>query len=302
VNEATNGEPSQGGGQPASDKYGWERWRWDESLFQGTALFYRRGRTPYAPGLANAIAESLSLDGHDRLLDVGCGPGTICLRLAHLFESVTGLDPDRGMLDEARRAADEQHINNAHWIQKRAEALPAGLGSFRVITFAQSFHWMDRSKVAAAVRTMIEPNGAVVQIDPRIHDGSATTPAVGSHPTVPESAVDDLRRRYLGTDRRAGKSLRNTSPSGEDSIFQHAGFLPEERTTVPDGRILDRSVDDIVASVFAASSTAPHLFGQRLPEFEADLRGLLSEASPAGLFSVPLSDNEVRIRRPRTLQ
>ena len=77
---------------------GWETWRWDESLFAGAARYYEQGRLPYAPGLADAVARSLGLDGRGRLLDVGCGPGTVALRLASLFEAVVGLDPDADML------------------------------------------------------------------------------------------------------------------------------------------------------------------------------------------------------------
>src|SRR5262245_8554986 len=99
------------------------------------------------------------------MLDVGCGPGTVARRLAHLFQAVVGLDPDPGMLDEAERLASEQDVQNATWIRLRAEELPADLGRFRVVTFAQSFHWMDRPRVADAVRTLLEPDGAVVHVD-----------------------------------------------------------------------------------------------------------------------------------------
>jgi SAM-dependent methyltransferase len=282
-----------------SVRFGWETWVWDETVFHGTAPFYRQGRTPYAATLADTIADALHLDGSGRLLDVGCGPGTVTLRLAYLFEAVVGLDPDDGMLAEARLAADERDVMNATWVQLRAEELPAHLGSFRIITFAQSFHWMDRPKVASAVRSMIEPNGAVVQIDDRVHSLPTPSPAPdGVHPAPPEREIDELRRRYLGADRRAGRSFRNTSPSGENAIFQAAGFREEVCITVPDGRVIDRTIDDIVAWVFAASSTAPPLFGDRLRDFERDLRALLAERSPSGLFSVRLPDNELRIRRP----
>ena len=243
------------------------------------------------------FAKVLGLDGRGRLLDVGCGPGVVALRLAPLFESVVGLDPDPGMLEEARRAAREQRAGNASWVLLRAEDLPAGLGRFTVITFAQSFHWTDRPRVAAASRAMIESNGAVVQIDPG-RDGIAGDPAAGPHPAVPFQAIDTLRRRYLGPDRRAGQALRNTSPSGEDAIFQTAGFLPELVVRVADARVLDRTSDELVAWVFSASSTAPHLFGNQLEQFESDLRALLNDASPSGRFSVPLSDTTLRIRRP----
>jgi len=71
--------PASGGG---------ETWSWDESLFAGAAGYYEQGRLPYAPGLADAFARSLALDGRGRLLDAGCGPGTVTLRLAPLFEAV----------------------------------------------------------------------------------------------------------------------------------------------------------------------------------------------------------------------
>ena len=280
-----------------SGRFGWEDWDWDTTLFEGSAQYYRRGRIPYSEGLADSLAAVLELDGHGRLLDVGCGPGIIALRLAHLFDSVIGLDPDAGMLDEARRAAREQGTTNASWVLLRAEELPADWGAFRVITFAQSFHWMDRPKVASAVRAMIEPNGAVVQVEPG-RDGIDDDRSPGPYPAAPFKAIDALRRSYLGPDRRAGQGFRNTSPSGEDAIFQAAGFLPEVCISVGDDRVLDRSTDDFVAWVFSASSTAPHLFGNKLGQFEAELRDLLRQVSPSGHFSVSLSSTTLRIRRP----
>jgi ubiquinone/menaquinone biosynthesis C-methylase UbiE len=265
----------------------WETWEWDETLFEGCAPHYERGRPPYAPGLADALRDALALDGRGRLLDVGCGPGKVALLLSHLFEEVVGLDPDHGMLAEAARLADERGVTNAHWVLDRAEALPAGLGTFRAATFAASFHWMDRPKVAAAVRSMLEPGGAAVQID---------TPAYRS---PVEDAIDELRVQYLGSDKRAGKSIRNTSPSGEDDVFQAAGFLPMEVVTVPDGRVLERTADDLVAQSLSSSSTAPHLFGDRLDEFVADARRALHQANPSGIFEVTLPENELRIWRLR---
>ncbi|MYV68323.1 methyltransferase domain-containing protein, partial [Streptomyces sp. SID2131] len=75
----------------------------DETLFAGAAASYGRGRPPYAPGLVDALAGAPGLDGRERLLDVGCGPGTLALPLAPLFEEVVGVDPDGGMLAEAWR-------------------------------------------------------------------------------------------------------------------------------------------------------------------------------------------------------
>jgi hypothetical protein len=103
----------------------------------------------------------------------------------------------------------------------------------------------------------------------------------------------------LGADRRAGQGLRNSSPSGEDDIFQAVEFAPEEIVVVPDGRVVERSIDVVVAWVLSTSSTAPHLFGDQLAEFERDVRKVLVAASPAGRFNVTLADNRLRIHRAR---
>jgi ubiquinone/menaquinone biosynthesis C-methylase UbiE len=278
---------------------GWETWSWDQSLFAGAASYYERGRLPYAPDLTAVFARGLALDGHGRLLDVGCGPGTVTLRLAPLFEAAVGLDPDPEMLACASRAAASQGVHNVVWVRQRAEALPAGLGSFRAVTFAASFHWMDRPRVASAVATMLDPGGAVVQVDAPGYRADELAAETGHlpFPPPPDDALDQLRRQYLGTDRRAGQGIRNTSPGGEDQVFQQAGFLSAQTVTVPDQRIVERTTDDVVARVFSSSSTAPHLFGDSRQDFEADMRGILLRASPAGRFSLRLPDNILRIWR-----
>jgi hypothetical protein len=213
---------------------GWETWTWDESLFAGAAAYYQQGRLPYAPGLAEAFARSLALDGQGRLLDVG---------------------------------------------------------------------WMDGPRVALAVAAMLDPGGAVVQVDaPGYRADELTADASRCplpFPPPPDDAGDQLRRQYLGQDRRAGQGIRNTSPSGEDEVFQEASFLAAQTVTVPDNRVVERTIDDVVARFFSSSSTAPHLVGDRRPEFEGDLRKILAQASPEGRFCVRRPDNILRIWRLR---
>ncbi|MFN8558632.1 MAG: class I SAM-dependent methyltransferase [Dehalococcoidia bacterium] len=272
-------------------------WQWDATLFQGAAEYYERGRIPYPPGLADAIATALQLDGRGRLIDVGCGPGVVALRLAHLFEAVVGLDPDADMLAEAARRAADLGIGNARWVRALAEDLPARLGSFRVATFAQSFHWMKRERVAAVVFAMLEPGGAFVQVS----GGRTLDLDPLPHPRPPRDAIEALQRRYLGPVRRAGQGvLLYGTPSGEDAVVTAAGFGPIEVVRVEGRQILVRTIDDLVAGEFSNSASAPHLFGGRLAAFEADLRALLADASPSGLFAEQSSDAEVRMwRKPQ---
>jgi SAM-dependent methyltransferase len=272
----------------------WFDWEWDETLFAGAAAYYDRGRLPNAPGLADAFEKALGLDGRGRLLDVGCGPGTVTLPLAGLFQEVVGLDADAGMIQEASRLAPERGVMNASWVHGRAEDLPADLGTFDVVTFAASFHWMDRPLVAGIIRGMLEPDGAVVHVDNRHQDGLAVDNAF---PAPPVERIAELRRAYLGEDRRAGQGTRNSSPSDEAAVFRGAGLAGPQLVVVPDGRTIVRSADDLVAETFSLSSTAPHLFGDGLSQFEADLRRVLAEASLDGAFAVRLPDNELKIWR-----
>ncbi|HZQ37421.1 MAG TPA: class I SAM-dependent methyltransferase [Dehalococcoidia bacterium] len=274
-------------------------WQWDPTLFAGSARYYRRGRLPYPPGLAATLAEALGLDGRGRLLDVGCGPGIVALQLSHLFAEVVGLDPDAEMLTEAARVADEQGIGNARWVQARAEELPAGLGGFRVATFAASFHWMDRDRVAAAVRQMLEPGGAFVQISADQQGRADPDPLPYLAP--PRAEMEALVRRYLGPERRAGQGvLRYGTPGDELAVLRRAGFPEPQIVAVPGGEIVIRTIDDLVAAQFSNSGSAPHLFGERRAEFESELRHLLEAASPSGLFAQQTDDCELRIwRRPQ---
>jgi precorrin-6B methylase 2 len=257
-------------------------WSWDPTLYAGSAPHYAVGRVPYPSEVADALVSDLRLDGTQRLLDVGCGPGSLTLLLApHVAEAI-GVDADAEMLAEAARPA--AALQNVRWVRMRAEELPGGLPPVDVVTFAQSFHWMDRPAVAAAVRGMLRPGGAVVHVGATTHEG-IDPDAELPFPRPPREAVGRLVERYLGSVRRAGQGLlpRGTS-GGEDDVFRAAGFSGPQRIEVP-GRVVSRSVEEVASSIYSLSSSAPHLFGQRLGEFDGELRALLVEASADGTFS-----------------
>jgi SAM-dependent methyltransferase len=280
-------------------------WQWDDSLFKGSCAYYERGRLPYAAGYVGRLAAVLGLDGRGRLLDVGCGPGIVTLAMAPHFAEVVGLDPDRGMLAEAARAAARRDVANARWVAARAEELPAGLGEFRVVVFAQSFHWTNRDQVAATVLAMLAPGGAFVHIsDLKDESGEsvAQPPLPPSAPPAPPSAqIGDLVRRYLGPVRRAGRgTLPHGTPDREHLVLARAGFEDFQRHVVPAGRLIERTADDLVAWVFSHSGSAPHLFGEQVAQFEKNLRALLREAAPEGRFAEYLPATEIMTwRKPR---
>src|SRR5689334_17933735 len=125
---------------------------YDPLMYAGTARHYTVGRPPYSRELVATLACEITIDGTGRMLDAGCGPGVLTIVFAPHFEEVVGLDPDRGMLDEAARNAREAGVANVEWVQAVAEDIERlALGQFRLVTFGQSFHWTERERVAEAV-------------------------------------------------------------------------------------------------------------------------------------------------------
>ncbi|MBO9555065.1 class I SAM-dependent methyltransferase [Cellulomonas sp.] len=270
-------------------------WEWDPTLFAGSAQHYPRGRMPYPARLASVLQDALGLDGTGRLLDVGCGPGSLTALLAPLHASSVGIDADPDMLAEAARSSGAPRVV---WRALRAEDLPADLGLFRTVTFAQSFHWMRQEEVADAVRGMLDEHGAWVHVASMTHrgvDGDDPLP----HPRPPWTRLDALVATYLGPVRRAGQgTLPGGTRSGEDDVMRAAGYAGPERLVVSGGDAVPRSADDVLASLLSMSSSAPHLFGDRLGAFAADVRAVLLDVAPDGMFSERTHDVEVAVWRP----
>jgi SAM-dependent methyltransferase len=264
--------------------------------FRGVAPYYVQGRLPYASGLADALARALGLNGRGKLLDVGCGPGVVALRVAHLFEEIVGIDIDPDMLAEAARRAEEEGITKARWIQTRAEELPAGLGPFRVATFGRSFHWMDHERLVPVLFDALEPGGAFVVLS----EAGERSPEPGGqlpHPEPPRAAIEEVLERYLGgPERRTGHRdriaavLRDVPP-----ILDRAGFIGPTEVRAEGGEPLVRTTDDVIAFYYSHSHSAPPLFGDRLAAFEAEIRRVLADASPPGLFSVRTRDTRALV-------
>jgi ubiquinone/menaquinone biosynthesis C-methylase UbiE len=276
-------------------------WEWDPTLYAGSAAYYAQGRVSYPAALADALALELGLDGRGRLLDVGCGPGSLTLLLAPRFEHATGVDADPQMLAEGERLALAAGIVNVDWVHRKAEDLSLDLGTFRVATLAQSFHWMDRKRVAGIVRRLLTADGAVAHVHATTHQGVDDDIAL-PHPKPPRREIEAVVREFLGTRRRAGQGHRaevgSESDRGRDEaqIYQAAGFVRPTRIEVP-GQVVTRTVDQVVASVFSLSYAAPHLFGNRAATFEQQLRMLLADVSPDGQFSEQMREIAVDVWR-----
>jgi len=269
---------------------------YDPTVYLGAAAHYRCGRPAYSPELEALLTQETGLDGHGRLLDAGCGPGVLTVRLAHLFEQAVGLDPDADMLAEGHRAAEKKAVINIRWIQGLAEDLPAvAPGPYRLVTFGQSFHWTDEQPVAEAVYDMLEPGGGLALI---VHTvtGRPRPPGPGV-PPIPHDEIKALVEKYLGSARRAGQGTAPERTHRFEDVLARTRFGIPRQFFLPGIPGLLRDSDSVLSGYLSLSSSAPHLFGDRLDDFAGEVRALLASCSAEGTCWDWPGDTEVVMAR-----
>lgn len=105
--------------------------------------------------VTEAVAEIGSLRGC-RVLDVGCGPGTVLRQLTRAYDvDGVGLDASAGMIAAARREAPE--VREFH--HGRAEDLPFDDGEFDAVLMRMVVHHLEREKAFAETRRVLRGGG-----------------------------------------------------------------------------------------------------------------------------------------------
>jgi hypothetical protein len=187
---------------------------------------------------------------------------------------------------------------NIRWVQGLAEDLPAAApGPYRLVTFGQSFHWTDEQRVAEAVYDMLEPGGALALI---VHTvtGRPRPPDPGV-PAIPHDEIKALVEKYLGSTRRAGQGTAPGRTHRFEDVLARTRFGVPQQFSAPGLPDLLRDSESVLSGYLSLSSSAPHLFGDRLDEFAGEVRALLANRSAEGTFWDWPGDTEVVMaRRP----
>jgi ubiquinone/menaquinone biosynthesis C-methylase UbiE len=151
-----------------------------------------------------------------RVLDVGCGPGSITLGFANAVETseAVGVDLQQPQIDQARALAAKKGVTNVQFETADVYSLPFSNDAFDAI-FANAVLWHLREplKALAEIRRVLKPGG-IIGVRDCDWGGRIYAPATSRLDEWFELTVQ-IRRRN-GGDPFLGRKLR--------SLLREAGF------------------------------------------------------------------------------
>jgi SAM-dependent methyltransferase len=156
---------------------------------------------PLIEGIAADVA-AVAPDGA-RVLEVGCGPGHLSIRLARHGFAVTGLDLDPAMIARAQANADRSGNSD----QRRPSFLVGDVASLAfpdrsfdlVVSTLSMHHWADPTPGLAEIGRVLRPGARALVWDFR--------PGVRPHPFGPRHAdLPDPVQHTHGTRLRVAKA------------------------------------------------------------------------------------------------
>ena len=153
-----------------------------------TAVSMTIGRGPRA----RAAAAAAQLTPADRIIDIGCGPGTAVRLAARRADAATGIDPSPVMLRLARQISRIRRSRNVSWAEGKAENLPAPDGQATAAWAISSVHhWDDRAAGLSEASRALAPGGRLVLVERLARPGARGHAAHG----LTSGQAEDLARQ-----------------------------------------------------------------------------------------------------------
>jgi SAM-dependent methyltransferase len=122
------------------------------------------GGMPTSGTAGNGVtAEALAGSTLPRVLDVGCGSGSLLRAFAPRVSSAVGVDTSRAMLTEARaRCSAHAELD---FVALDGPVLPFANASFDVVVSLLSFRYLDWDPMLSEIRRVLKPGGRLLIVD-----------------------------------------------------------------------------------------------------------------------------------------
>ena len=251
-------------------------WRYRKDLYRGTAEYYDRFRLPYPVALIDDLRARVPVDGDSRVLDLGCGTGQIAFALTPLVGEVWAVDQEPDAVEFGRTKSARLGVGNIRWITATAEDAALD-GTFDLVAIGNAFHRFDRDAVAKRLFPHVKRRGCVALL-------WSGTPNRGDRPW--QRVLNDTLERWMDI-----VDARDRVPAGwqeamdrdpSEQVLRRAGFAYEGESEFS---VAHRwSLESLTGLVYSTSSLNREALGERVDDFEADLRGQLLSCCPDGVF------------------
>jgi hypothetical protein len=116
-------------------------------------------------------------------------------------------------------------------------------------------------------------------------------------PPIPHDEIRALVEKYLGSTHRADQGTVAERTHRFEDVLVRTRFGVPRQFFVPGIPDLLRDSESVLSGYFSLSSAAPHLFGERVDDFAAEVRALLAKRSAEGIFWDWPGDTEVVMAR-----
>lgn len=254
-----------------------------EDLFKGTAWYYSRYRPLYSASLIRFLRSKFSLDGNGHMLDLGCGDGRLSLRFSDWFEKIVGLDTEPEMIQEAERISKEVRVKNAEWFIGDLEKYKSKYNTtFRFVTIAKAFHWMDRPRVLESLYEMITVGGGIAIID-NYSPNEVLLPW--------QQKVQEVVKHWYGNERKAGNITYSHPTVSHQEIISSSKFDLEIHQIPTYEQIW--TLDSIIGNHYSTSFGAKRFLGENVNLFEKHLKEELLAIDKTGVFKEQINTSVV---------
>lgn len=142
---------------------------------------------------ADEAVHAAGLSTADRVVDIGCGPGTATRAAARLGVRAIGVDPTPMMFTVARMLTKGAIRERISWREGLAEAIPVDDAEATVVFAIRSaHHFDDPSSAFAEMRRVLVPGGRVVIVERALRTKSGLRHGHGFSPDGAEEMAKEL--------------------------------------------------------------------------------------------------------------
>ena len=148
------------------------------SFFKKNALKFAENqgmiveRCQYSPILEELIS-SLNLPSDSSVVEIGPGEGFLLVKLAQMFNQVTGIDNSAEMLRKAKESVNDANLDNVKFIHEDANLRSSERARVNLVIMDMVLHHLPSpASVFSSVTGMLNPLGYFLVVDLAQHDQS----------------------------------------------------------------------------------------------------------------------------------